>query len=144
MACGTRTFTNTAGRQCPWTSCFIFACQYMKIPTDLDPKPPLRRILAQNPPFKEFLDPPLTRPSRRHRRETAHLFPLPFTVCFPGSKNLITILQNGRKSTGGNVVLSGDGFLGFLALFNLANDGHLRVERETLAFLSHLACTNCR
>ena len=31
----------------------------MKIPTDLDPKPPLRRILAQNPPFKEFLDPPL-------------------------------------------------------------------------------------
>ena len=26
------------------------ACQYMKIPTDLDPKPPLRRILAQNPP----------------------------------------------------------------------------------------------
>ena len=38
---------------------FFFACQYMKIPTDLDPKPPLRRILAQNPPFKEFLDPPL-------------------------------------------------------------------------------------
>ena len=33
----------------------------MKIPTDLDPKPPLRRILAQNPPppFKELLDPPL-------------------------------------------------------------------------------------
>ena len=32
----------------------------MKIPTDLDPNPPpLRRILAQNPPFKEFLDPPL-------------------------------------------------------------------------------------
>ena len=29
---------------------FFFACQYMKIPTDLDPKPPLRRILAQNPP----------------------------------------------------------------------------------------------
>ena len=23
MACGTRTFTNTAGRQCPWTSCFF-------------------------------------------------------------------------------------------------------------------------
>ena len=38
---------------------FFFACQYMKIPTDLDPKPRLRRILAQNPPFKEFLDPPL-------------------------------------------------------------------------------------
>ena len=37
----------------------FFACQYMKIPTDLDPNPPLRRILAQNPPFKEFLDPPL-------------------------------------------------------------------------------------
>ena len=33
----------------------------MKIPTDLDPKPPLQRILAQNPPpLKEFLDPPLT------------------------------------------------------------------------------------
>ena len=31
---------------------FFFACQYMKIPTDLDPKPPLRRILAQNPPLK--------------------------------------------------------------------------------------------
>ena len=33
----------------------------MKIPTDLDPKPPLRRILAQNPPppVKEILDPPL-------------------------------------------------------------------------------------
>ena len=30
----------------------FFACQYMKIPTDLDPKPPLRRILAQNPPVK--------------------------------------------------------------------------------------------
>ena len=38
----------------------FFACQYMKIPTVLDPNPPpLRRILAQNPPFKEFLDPPL-------------------------------------------------------------------------------------
>ena len=32
----------------------------MKIPTNLDLKPPpLRRILAQNPPFKEFLDPAL-------------------------------------------------------------------------------------
>ena len=31
----------------------------MKIPTDLDPKLPLRRILAQTPPLKEFLDPPL-------------------------------------------------------------------------------------
>ena len=29
---------------------FFFAWQYMKIATDLDPKPPLRRILAQNPP----------------------------------------------------------------------------------------------
>ena len=31
---------------------FCFACQYMKIPTDLDPNPPppLRRILSQNPP----------------------------------------------------------------------------------------------
>ena len=38
---------------------FFLACQYMKIPTDLDPKPPLRRILAQNPALKEFLDPPL-------------------------------------------------------------------------------------
>ena len=38
----------------------FFACQYMKIPMDVDPKPPLRRILAQNPPFKEFLDPPLS------------------------------------------------------------------------------------
>ena len=28
----------------------LFACQYMRIPTDLDPKPRLRRILAQNPP----------------------------------------------------------------------------------------------
>ena len=28
----------------------FFPYQYMKIPTDLDPKPPLRRILAQNPP----------------------------------------------------------------------------------------------
>ena len=41
----------------------FFACQYMKIPTGLDPNPPpppLRRILAQNPPpVKEFLDPPL-------------------------------------------------------------------------------------
>ena len=32
----------------------------MRIPTDLDPNPPPpRRILAQNPLFKEFLDPPL-------------------------------------------------------------------------------------
>ena len=39
---------------------FFFACQYMKIPTNLDPNPPpFRRILAQNPPLKEFLDPPL-------------------------------------------------------------------------------------
>ena len=44
----------------PFRGVFFFACQYMKIPTDLDPKPPLRRILAQNPPpLKEFLDPPL-------------------------------------------------------------------------------------
>ena len=46
----------------PFRGCFLFffACQYMKIPTDLDPNPPppFRRILAQNPPF-EFLDPPL-------------------------------------------------------------------------------------
>ena len=47
------------------------ACQYMKIPTDLDPKPPLRRILAQNPPFKEFLDPPLIWAFRRARLGSA-------------------------------------------------------------------------
>ena len=29
---------------------FFLACQYMKIPTDPNPPPPLRRILAQNPP----------------------------------------------------------------------------------------------
>ena len=47
---------------------FFFACQY-NIPTDLDPKPPLRRILAQNPPpppLKEFLDPPLVPQSVVH------------------------------------------------------------------------------
>ena len=40
---------------------FVFACQYMKIPVDLDPKHPPRRIPAQNPPppLEEFLDPPL-------------------------------------------------------------------------------------
>ena len=40
----------------PFRGWFFFACQYMKIPTDLDPNPPppLRRILAQNtpPPLK--------------------------------------------------------------------------------------------
>ena len=38
---------------------FFFACQYMKIPADLDPNPPPRRIPAQNPPppLEEFLDP---------------------------------------------------------------------------------------
>ena len=57
----------------PFRGVFVVACQYMKIPTDLDPNPPpppLRRILAQNtpppPPVKEFLDPPLyTCPGRR-------------------------------------------------------------------------------
>ena len=34
----------------PFRGFVLFACQYMKIPTDLDPNPPLRRILAQNPP----------------------------------------------------------------------------------------------
>ena len=27
---GTRTFTNTAGRQCPWTSCLIFSYRYFE------------------------------------------------------------------------------------------------------------------
>ena len=42
----------------------------MKIPTDLDPRPPpLRRILAQNPPpLKEFLDPPLGGAKYRRQR----------------------------------------------------------------------------
>ena len=51
-------------------SIFLLACQYMKIPTDLDPNPPppLRRILAQNPPPpKEFLDPPLDRAANQKK-----------------------------------------------------------------------------
>ena len=36
------------------------ACQYMKIPTDLDPKPPFEEFWPRTPPpLKEFLDPPL-------------------------------------------------------------------------------------
>ena len=41
----------------------IFACQYMKIPTDLDlpPPPPFEEFWPRTPPppLKEFLDPPL-------------------------------------------------------------------------------------
>ena len=44
---------------------FFFACQYMKIPTDLDPKPPFGELWPRTPPpFKEFLDPPLVYKTR--------------------------------------------------------------------------------
>ena len=45
VACGTRTFTNTAGRQCPWTSCLLVS---LEISRDLpfwrpwSPPPPSR------------------------------------------------------------------------------------------------------
>ena len=41
---------------------FFFACQHMKIPTDLDPTPPPFEEFwprTPPPPLKEFLDPPL-------------------------------------------------------------------------------------
>ena len=44
---------------------FFFACQYMKIPTDLDPNPPppFEEFWPRTPPpLKEFLDPPLYSP----------------------------------------------------------------------------------
>ena len=42
----------------PFRGCF-FACQYMKILTDLDPTPPPSKNSGPEPPLKEFLDPPL-------------------------------------------------------------------------------------
>ena len=40
---------------------FFLACQYMKIPADLDPPPPLEEFRPNlPPPPEEFLGPPLT------------------------------------------------------------------------------------
>ena len=40
---------------------FFFACQYMKIPADLDPKPLLLKEFGpRTPPPEEFLGPPLS------------------------------------------------------------------------------------
>ena len=45
----------------PLQRVFFFACQYMKIPTDLDPipPPPSKNSGPEPPTHKEFLDPPL-------------------------------------------------------------------------------------
>ena len=43
----------------PPSEVFFLACQYMKIPTDLDPNPPPLEEFWPRTPLKEFLDPPL-------------------------------------------------------------------------------------
>ena len=44
----------------------FFACQYMKIPADLDPTPLEEFRSRTSPPPEEFLDPPLTREGPMH------------------------------------------------------------------------------
>ena len=47
----------------PLRGVFFLACQYMKIPMDLDPKPPPSKNSVPEPhPLEEFLDPPLQMP----------------------------------------------------------------------------------
>ena len=51
------------GRGLPPPPRFFFACQYIKIPADLDPNPPPPPLKNYGPepppPLEEFLDPPL-------------------------------------------------------------------------------------
>ena len=61
---GSRGGGGLGGLTPPFRGCFLcfFACQYIKIPTDLDPNPPPFEEFwprTPPPPFKEFLDPPL-------------------------------------------------------------------------------------
>ena len=70
----------------PPSGFFFFACQYMKIPTDLDPNPPPPKNSGPEPPprpppppppAKEFLDPSLYKTSQSPTGLVGRAFPYP-------------------------------------------------------------------